>query len=75
MSHHVIPFKVEVKDDEFTISFINHLTGAKMTLSGPIEGIFLDKDRRLEHSDAKLLADEIADVLRRVTSMETTRSR
>lgn len=60
--------EVEVKDDEFIISFTNHVTGKKLTLSGPVEGILADQDRKLEHADAHLLGMEIAHVLRRVTS-------
>ena len=60
--------EVEVKGDEFIISFTNHVTGAKITLSGPVEGVFADPDRKMEPSDAHLLGMEIAHLLRRVTA-------
>ncbi len=60
--------EVEVKDDEFTISFTNHVTGKKITLTGPVEGVFSSPDRKLAHGDAHLLGMEISHVLRRVTS-------
>lgn len=60
--------EVEVKGDEFIISFTNHVTGKKITLTGPVEGILADLDRKVEHADAHLLGMEIAHVLRKVTA-------
>ncbi|MBI4644056.1 MAG: hypothetical protein HY790_02795 [Deltaproteobacteria bacterium] len=60
--------EVEVKGDEFIIYFTNHETGAKITLSGPVEGILANQDRKSEHADAHLLGIEIAHVLRKVTA-------
>ena len=60
--------EVEVKDDVFIIHFTNHLTGKKLTLTGPVEGVFATQDRKVEHGDAHLMGMEIAHVLRKVTS-------
>lgn len=61
-------FKVEISKDIFKIMFLNHETGAEMTLLGPIKGVYESKERELDRINAEKLGREIAHVLRRVLS-------
>ena len=70
--HHYGEMAVETKiyRNTFSILLKNHLTGAKITVSGPITGVFEDKEHILDQKTAKELGREIAHVLRRVLTKE-----
>ena len=59
-------FKVDISGDEFVIILFNHITGAEITVSGPLEGVFEDKMRRIDEAGVENLGREIAHVLRKV---------
>jgi hypothetical protein len=56
--------KVEISENNFMILLQNHITGAEITVSGPIEGIFETKDRKLDQMSAENLGRELAHFLR-----------
>jgi hypothetical protein len=69
MSHHYgeDAVKAFISGGRFTIIIQNHETGAQITVEGPVEGVFEKyKDRRMNQSDAAILGNEIAHLLRRV---------
>lgn len=65
-----MPVEVRMYGNTFNIFLKNHMTGAVITISGPIEGVFESKERILDQKTAEELGSEIADVLRRVLSAE-----
>lgn len=70
--HHYgeIAVKVELFDYKekgtFNIILTNHLTGAEITVSGPIKGVFETEEHILDHVTAERLGREIAHTLKRV---------
>ncbi len=68
MVHHYgeIHFKVDISENNFTIILLNHVTGAEIIVSGPLEGVYEAKERRLDREGAEMLGGEIAHVLRKV---------
>ena len=59
-------FKVNISRNNFKIILFNHITGAEITVSGPLKGVFEDKRRRLDQAGVENLGREIAHVLRNV---------
>lgn len=59
-------FKVGISGDEFEIILFNHITGAQITVHGPLEGVFEDKMRRIDQEGVENLGREIAHVFRKV---------
>lgn len=69
MSHHYGEDAVNafISGERFKIVIKNHETGAQITVEGPVEGVFeISKDKRMRQSDAAILGNEIAHLLRRV---------
>ncbi len=58
--------KVELSENTFRILLQNHITGAKITVSGPIEGVFESEERKLDQMSAENLGRELAHFLREV---------
>ena len=55
--------KAEVSENKFNIVIRNHVTGAEITLSGPVEGIYEAPERKLDQGNALELGREIAHFL------------
>ena len=56
--------RAEVSEDTFKIFLQNHVTGAVITVSGPIKGIFENRTRKLNQMTAENLGRELAHFLR-----------
>lgn len=56
--------KVKVFQNSFQILIRNHVTGAEITISGPLEGVFENKERKLDQFGVEHLGNEFAHFLR-----------
>ncbi|HVO91931.1 MAG TPA: hypothetical protein VMT22_03775 [Terriglobales bacterium] len=57
---------VIVSGREFKIILTNHRTGAKITVSGPLKGIFEDPDQEMDQKSAEEIGRDIAHKFREV---------
>lgn len=67
--------KVYITENNFTILLRNHITEAQITVSGPIEGVFETKERKLDQTGAENLGRKISHVLREVLTERPTISK
>ena len=51
---------VIVSGREFKIILTNHGTGAKITISGPVKGVFEDPDQEIDQQTAEEIGRDIA---------------
>ena len=58
--HHYGVFKAEVSHGSFNIVLKNEIIGAKINISGPLEGLFDDRTIRFNNENVKRLASWIA---------------
>lgn len=56
--------EVDVSKNTFSIVLLNHVTGAKITISGPRKGLYETKERELNKKDALKIGHEIAHLIR-----------
>jgi hypothetical protein len=52
--------EVIVSRRDFKIILTNHRTGAKITISGPVKGVFEDPDQEIDQQAAEEIGREIA---------------
>jgi hypothetical protein len=52
--------EVIVSRRDFKIILTHHRTGAKITISGPVKGIFEDPDQEIDQSTAQEIGRDIA---------------
>jgi hypothetical protein len=57
--------RVEISKKNFNILIQNHDTGAVITVSGPLKGIFEEKDQEIDLIGAEGLGREVAHLLRK----------
>jgi hypothetical protein len=57
---------VIVSRRDFKIILTNHGTGAKITISGPVKGVFEDPDQVLDQQTAEEIGREIAHKFREI---------
>ena len=53
---------VTVSGGDFKIILTNHKTGAKITISGPVKGVFEDPDQVLDRQTAEEIGRDLAQV-------------
>ena len=58
--------EIDKQKAQFTITLQNHVTGAKLTLTGPLMGVFESNERTVDQNAADNLGRELAHFLRRV---------
>jgi len=51
---------------DFKIILTNHRTGAKITISGPVKGVFEDQDQEIDQQTAEEIGREIAHKFREI---------
>jgi hypothetical protein len=57
--------RVEILKRNFKILIQNHDTGAVISVSGPLKGIFEDKNQKIDLIEAEALGREVAHLLRK----------
>jgi hypothetical protein len=65
--------RAQVKRGEFRIELENHVSGAKILVTGPVEGVFEDPNRRMDQDAAMMLGQEFAHVMRHATGESRSR--
>jgi len=55
---------VTILANEFVFEFTNHVTGAAITLRGPLQGVFEDSSRVMDEPTAQTIASQLAHYLR-----------
>jgi hypothetical protein len=58
--------EVNVSSTTFMVVLTNHVTGAKITITGPVTGVFEDPTRRIDVNEVRKMGDEIAHLLRNI---------
>jgi hypothetical protein len=58
---------VEVSSSGFGIELQSHVSGATVTISGPIHGVFENPNHAMDQNAAIRLGEEIAHTMRRAT--------
>lgn len=61
----------EVTYDGFRIELENHVTGARIVVSGPLHGVFQDPDQPMDEDSAMRIGSEFAHLMRVVTGEST----
>ena len=62
--HHYGVLRADVYSDSFSIIIKNNVTGAEITISGPIEGMFESRFRRLTTGNVQELANRVAQLFK-----------
>jgi hypothetical protein len=60
--------QVSISQDSFKIVLSNHLTGAEITVAGPVQGVFENKEKAIDQMTAERLGNEFAHVARQILS-------
>jgi hypothetical protein len=59
-------FETSISRNDFKIILTNHITGAEITVAGPLRGVFEDELSSLDQAGVENLGREIAHLLRKV---------
>jgi len=63
--------RAKVDDRSFKIELRNHVTGAVITVQGPVRGAFEQPDQRMDEAAAMYVGRELAHALREITGQAT----